>query len=119
MAPKRISDMARPALPGEETKVADETRSLTRLIPRYHVVLLDDNDHTYEYVIEMLVKLFRHGAEAAFRMACEVDRDGRSIVYTTNREQAEFKRGQIHGYGADWRLPRSKGSMSADIEPAD
>lgn len=112
-------DMARPALPDEKIEVDDETRSLTQVIPRYHVVLLDDNDHTYEYVIEMLVRLFRHGAEVAFRMACEVDRNGRSIVYTTNREQAEFKREQIHGYGADWRLPRSKGSMSADIEPAD
>jgi len=111
--------MARPALPGEEIEVDDETRELTQFIPRYHVVLLDDSDHTYQYVIEMLVRLFRHSAEAAFRMACEVDRYGRSIVYTTNREQAEFRRGQIHGYGADWRLPRSKGSMSADIEPAD
>ena len=52
-------------------------------------------------------------------MAQEVDRQGRSIVYTTNKEQAEFKRSQIHSYGADWRLPRSKGSMSAAVEKAD
>ena len=28
------------------------------LVPLYHVVLLDDNDHTYDYVIEMLQKIF-------------------------------------------------------------
>ena len=101
------------------TEEAVDSQALSKLIPRFHVVLLDDNDHTYEYVVEMLCKLFCHPRTTAWRMAREVDSQGRSIVYTTNREQAEFKRGQIHGYGADWRLPRSKGSMSAAVEPAE
>jgi ATP-dependent Clp protease adaptor protein ClpS len=57
------------------------------------------------------------GAEA-FRHAVEVDTTGRTIVITCEMSQAEFARDQIHAYGADWRLPRSKGSMSAVIEPA-
>jgi hypothetical protein len=28
--------------------------------PPYHVILWNDDDHTYEYVIEMLKKLFAH-----------------------------------------------------------
>lgn len=88
-------------------------------IPRYNVVLLDDDDHTYEYVIEMLRKLFGHSHETAFQMACEVDNAGRVIVDTTSKERAELKRDQIHAYGADWRIPRCKGSMSAIIEPAE
>lgn len=115
--------MAKTAPPKEKRKTRektrDETRDLTQLIPRYHVVLLDDQDHTYEYVIEMLTRLFRHSVHTAFRMAREVDKRGRSIVFTTSREQAEHRRSQIQGYGADWRLPRSKGSMSATIEPAE
>ena len=87
--------------------------------PLWHVVLLDDDDHTYEYVIEMLQALFYHDLEVAYRMACEVDAEGRVIVDTTTRERAELKRDQIHGYGADPRLERSKGSMSAVIEPAE
>jgi ATP-dependent Clp protease adaptor protein ClpS len=39
-------------------------------------------------------------------------------VITCERPQAEFARDQIRAYGADRRLPRSKGSMSALIEPA-
>lgn len=101
------------------TKEDVDSEALSKLIPRYHVVLLDDNDHTYEYVVEMLTKLFRHSRTMAWRMAREVDNQGRSIVYTTNREQAELKQGQIHDYGADWRLPRSKGAMSALVEPAE
>jgi ATP-dependent Clp protease adaptor protein ClpS len=86
--------------------------------PPYNVILLDDNDHTYDYVIEMLQKLFGHAKERAFQMAKEVDTTGRVIVETTTLERAELKRDQIHAYGADWRLERSKGSMSAKIEPA-
>lgn len=89
------------------------------LIPRYHVILLDDNDHTYEYVIEMLMKVFGHSRELAYSMATEVDRAGRVIVDTTTKERAELKRDQIHSYGADWRIEHCRGSMSAIVEPAE
>jgi len=90
-----------------------------QLAPRFHVVLLNDNDHTYQYVIEMLGAIFCLSAEAAFRHAVEVDTTGRTIVITCERVQAEFGRDQIQSYGADPRMPASKGSMSAVIEPAE
>ena len=89
-----------------------------QLVPLYHVVLLDDNDHTYDYVIEMLQKLFIFTLEEAFRHAQEVDTCGRTILITCELPQAEFARDQIHAFGADPRLSRSKGSMSAVVEPA-
>jgi len=100
-----------------ENKVDGET--LNDFIPRYHVVLLDDEYHTYEYVVEMLMRLFRHDREMCWKMASDIDQQGRSIVFTTNKEQAEHKRSQIQSYGADKRLARSKGSMSAIVEKAD
>jgi ATP-dependent Clp protease adaptor protein ClpS len=90
-----------------------------RLEPDWHVVLWDDQDHSYEYVIEMLGKLFGYGLDRAFSMASEVDRSGRCRVWTGSLEKAEFKRDQIHGYGADWRIPRCRGSMSATLERAE
>jgi ATP-dependent Clp protease adaptor protein ClpS len=86
--------------------------------PPYHVILLNDDDHTYEYVILMLGQLFGHQPERAFLMAKEVDTSGRVIVDTTTMERAELKRDQIHAFGPDPRLPRCQGSMSATIEPA-
>lgn len=86
--------------------------------PLFHVVLLDDDDHSYDYVIEMLQQLFLLSSTDAFRRAVEVDTFGRTIVITCERPQAEFGRDQIHAYGPDERLPRSKGSMSAILEPA-
>jgi ATP-dependent Clp protease adaptor protein ClpS len=100
-------------------QVVPETVEKVRLAPRYHVVLLDDDDHTYEYVIEMLGKIFGYGVEKAYGMAKEVDSTGRVIVFTGGLERAEVKRDAIHGYGADRRIPRCKGSMSAILEPAD
>lgn len=108
-------------LPEKKTKKkqTNKTRKVPKLIPRYNVVLLDDNDHTYDYVVEMLMKLFGHSQAKAFKMACIVDFTGRVIVDTTSKERAEVKRDQIHAYGADWRIPHCKGSMSAIIEPAE
>lgn len=105
--------MAHPSAP-PDTEILDREQ----LAPLYRVVLLDDNDHTYDYVIEMLQKIFIFTLDQAYRHAEEVDRAGRTVLITCELAQAEFARDQIHGYGPDWRLPRSKGSMSAVVEPA-
>ncbi len=84
----------------------------------YHVVLLDDDEHTYDYVVEMLQKLFVMAKEMAFQHAVEVDDTGKTIVITCELPEAEFARDQIHAYGADPRMPKSKGSMSAILIPA-
>jgi ATP-dependent Clp protease adaptor protein ClpS len=87
--------------------------------PLYRVVLLDDDEHTYEYVVEMLCTIFFLSAEMAYKHACEVDAMGRVVVIVCEREQAEFGRDQIHAYGADPRMAVSKGSMSAVVEPVE
>jgi ATP-dependent Clp protease adaptor protein ClpS len=90
----------------------------TEGLPPYNVVLLDDDDHSYEYVILMLKKVFGHPIAKGFEMAQEVDSTGRVVVATTNLEQAELKRDQIQAFGPDPLIPRCRGSMSATVEPA-
>ena len=84
--------------------------------PRYHVVLWNDDDHTYRYVITMLTELFGYPAEKGYQLAEEVDTQGRVIVMTTTREHAELKRDQIHAYGKDATIDHCKGSMWATVE---
>ncbi len=86
--------------------------------PPYHVLLLDDDEHTYEYVVGMLRKLFGFSPERSYQLAEQVDEGGRVVLDTTTLERAEFKRDQIHAFGRDWRIERCVGSMSATIEPA-
>lgn len=91
---------------------------LDQKAPLYRVVLLDDDDHTYDYVIEMLQKIFVFSNEQALEHAQEVDAKGRTTLIVCELPEAEFGRDQVHAYGPDWRLDRSKGSMSAIVEPA-
>jgi ATP-dependent Clp protease adaptor protein ClpS len=86
--------------------------------PRYHVILWDDPNHTYDYVIEMMCDLFRVTIEKAYVIAKEVDTQGRAICLTTTKEHAELKRDQIRAFGKDFRSRSSTGSMAASIEPA-
>ncbi len=88
-----------------------------RKLPPYHVVLLDDDDHTYAYVIEMLVALFGYSTTRAYVTAEELDTRGRVILLTTTKEHAELKRDQVHSYGPDHRIESCAGSMAARIEP--
>src|SRR6516165_2072654 len=99
-----------------DVEVEEEVK--TRRIPPYNVVLLNDDDHSFDYVIAMLQKLFGYPPEKGYLMAVEVHTKGRVIVMTTALELAELKRDQIHAFGPDPLIPRCKGSMSATIEPA-
>ena len=101
------------------TKPKGSKKKKPKQLPPYNVVLLDDDDHSYEYVIEMLQVLFSHPIERGFQMAKEVDSNGRVIVLTTHKEKAELKRDQIHAYGTDPRVATCQGSMSALVEPAE
>lgn len=85
--------------------------------PRYHVVLWDDPEHTWEYVIAMMQNLFYLSPTQGRKIADEVDRTGRAICMTTTMELAELKRDQIRAFGMDPHSKKSTGSMSASIEP--
>src|SRR5262245_44834475 len=100
------------------SKPAPKRRRKSKKLPPFNVILLDDNDHNYEYVIEMLRSILEHTEEKGYQMAKEVDKSVRFIGYTAHRELAELKREQIHAWGTDWRIATCRGSMSSVIEPA-
>lgn len=102
------------AAPARE--VAAERRRKPKRQPRYHVVLWNDDYHTYTYVVQMMQELFGHPPEKGFQIARQVDTQGRAIVLTTTREHAELKRDQIHAFGKDAEIKSCQGSMWATIE---
>ena len=83
----------------------------------WNVILLDDDDHSYEYVIRMMMELFHKPMERAYEMAKEVDATGRVICTTTHKELAELKQEQVHSFGKDGLIASCKGAMSAVLEP--
>jgi ATP-dependent Clp protease adaptor protein ClpS len=108
-----------PAAVATQTQPAQKPKTQQPTLPPYNVVLMDDDDHTYEYVIQMLRRVFGHPEQRGFQLAKVVDKQGRAIVLTTHKELAELKRDQVLSFGADPRIAASRGSMTAVIEPAE
>src|SRR3954469_3524567 len=97
-------------------KTDAETRS--KRLPPYNVVILNDEEHTFDYVIELLTKLFAHPLKAAVELTWRIHLTGRAVVYTTHKEKAELKRDQVLAYGPDPRMSSSVGPLGCYIEPA-
>jgi len=115
-------DETEPAEPVVTTQTAPRQKAVasteTRRQPPYHVVILNDEEHSFPYVIELLMKLFGHPLTTAEELTLRIHTTGRAIVYTTHREKAELKRDQVLAYGPDPRMSISKGPLGCYIEPA-
>jgi len=86
--------------------------------PPYNVILLNDDDHTVEYVVTLCQTIFGYPVERGLEIAAEVHFKKRCILWTGSLELAELKQEQIHSLGKDDRVKHCQGSMSAVLEPA-
>ncbi len=103
--------------PTPSTRVIEDTdRELDR---PYHLVLLDDDSHTYPYVVAMVGAIFGYSREKGFAIACVVDSQGQAILMTGPRDEVELKQQLVHAFGPDPFMEQCAGSMTAIIEPAD
>lgn len=70
-------------------------------LPPYAVVVLNDDEHTFAYVIETFMKVLGYDQSRSFQLANEIHVHGRAIVWTGPKEVAELKRDQIRSAGPD------------------
>ena len=94
-----------------ETLVLPEKkrRKKKRRAPRYHVVLWNDDDHTFDYVVVMLKAIFGYPPMRGLQFAKEVHFHGKAIIFTSSLKQAERKRDQILSFGPDPFMPEGHG----------
>lgn len=115
-----------PAAPPKQPTVAPQKpRAMPQtappaLEPPWHVILLDDQFHSFQYVVVMLNEIFGHPPKLGLRMAEEVNEKGRVIVATVHKELAELRKQQIEEFGPDSGEKSEAGqcSMRAQIEPS-
>lgn len=69
--------------------------------PLYVVVIHNDNDHTFAYVIELLQKVFGYSLERCVELAKEVHDTERAAVWMGQKEIAELKLEQLQSGGPD------------------
>jgi ATP-dependent Clp protease adaptor protein ClpS len=99
-------------------KARTDPKTRTRRQPPYNVIVLNDEEHTFDYVIEMLAKIFGHSLMIAETLTWRIHNTGRAIVLTKHKELAELKREQVLAYGPDPRMSISNGPLDCYIEPA-
>jgi len=99
------------------TATVPEQETVTKRQPPYNVILHNDDDHSFEYVIGMLQQLFSYPQEKGHKLAHQVDDNGFAVILTTSKEHAEFKQEQVHAFGPDKTIVRCKGSITYSIEP--
>lgn len=102
-----------------QTQTETQSRPQTKQPWLWNVVLLNDDDHTVEYVMQLSKDLFGHPPERGLLIAKKVNDNGRAVLLTTHKEHAELKRDQIHAFGEDKWSDSAVGAMSAIIEPAE
>jgi ATP-dependent Clp protease adaptor protein ClpS len=69
--------------------------------PPYAVVIFNDPDHTFAYVIEVLQRVFGYDLTKAMELTLEAHESDRATVWSGPLETAEFKRDRIRGFGPD------------------
>lgn len=95
------------------TTVEPEVEDHTALAPQWKVLLLDDDTTTFEFVIWLLMTLFRKPRLEAIELTWEIHESGAALVAVTNLERAELYVEQVRA------LARPRGfPLTAEIEPA-
>jgi ATP-dependent Clp protease adaptor protein ClpS len=101
--------------PTTAPRTDEETR--TRQVPPYNVILLNDDHHSMEFVIEVLRKVFGYPQEKSFGLMMEAHKTGRAVIWTGPKEVAELKGEQIDTHH-EKRPGRDLGPLGYRIEPA-
>jgi ATP-dependent Clp protease adaptor protein ClpS len=89
----------------------------TRFLPPYNVILLNDDFHTFDFVIQVLRKVLGCTAQRAILLTSEAHTKGRAIVWTGAKEVAELKLDQVCSCH-ETRGTTKLGPLSCLLEPA-
>lgn len=89
-----------------DTQTQTETR--TDLDTPWNVVVWDDPVNLMNYVVYVLQKVFGYNRSLATKLMLEVHNQGKSLVATEEREQAELHLHQLHTYGLQATLRRAE-----------
>src|SRR5262245_28972888 len=95
-----------------------EERTRPRLLPPYHVILENDEYHSFEFVVLVLCRALGYSVEKSYQYVLETHNSGQSAVWTGSKEVAELKLEQIRTFHEDRDDGRKLGPLSCRIEPA-
>lgn len=106
-------------LPHVTVRPETEETTRTRRLPPYHVILENDEDHSFEFVEDVLCKVLGCGSQRAVLLAMEAHTRGRAVIWTGPKEVAELKLEQMQSFHEIRAHDQKKlGALGCYIEPA-
>ncbi|QEL21095.1 ATP-dependent Clp protease adaptor ClpS [Limnoglobus roseus] len=106
---------ARTRPPRYEVWVSPDERSARR-DGDYVVVLFDDDEHSFAFVIEALVSVCGLSERVARHLANVVDQSGRAVIHAGTAEDCEEKRAGVEACGPGPRMTGSVKPLRAEVE---
>ena len=104
--------------PAVTTIAPENEMTKPQRLPPYAVVVLNDEHHSFEYVIETFVKVFGYTRERACVLTVDIHNNDQGIVWSGPKEVAELKRDQIRSAGPDFYAEKNiKTPLVVLIEP--
>src|SRR4051812_9363037 len=94
-----------------------ETESRSKLLPPYHVIIENDDDHSQLFVVMVLRKVFGYDDTKAGELMMTAHTAGEAVVWTGPKEVAELKLDQLRTFH-EKRDERDLGPLGCRIEPA-
>lgn len=82
----------------EQTTVITEAETDTDLDQPWNVIVYDDPVNLMSFVTLVLRRIFGYSEEKATALMLEVHKGGKSVVWTGNREKAEFYVQQLQSH---------------------
>jgi ATP-dependent Clp protease adaptor protein ClpS len=83
---------------------------------RFDLVLLNDDTHSFEYVIAVLRRGFGLSYSQALALARDIDAGERGVVFTGTRCEVERMREWVLARGPDPAVPTSTGPLQVLVE---
>jgi ATP-dependent Clp protease adaptor protein ClpS len=101
------------------TKPKSDEKTRTRRVPPFNVILENDDHHSFEFVVGVLIKALGYTQERAFKLTNQAHTSGRAVVWTGTKEVAELKVDQIRTFHEIRDSDGAKlGPLDCTIEPA-
>jgi ATP-dependent Clp protease adaptor protein ClpS len=101
------------------TKPKEREKTSTRRFPPYHVILENDDYHTFDFVVDVLRKVLGCPLERALQLTLQAHTSGRAIIWTGPKEVAELKVEQVQTFHQIHPETGAKlGPLGCTLEPA-
>lgn len=84
------------------------------LCRQWHVIFVNDDYHSMQFVVSVIMKIFKQTLEEATQRMIEVHETGASIITTCPKERAELYLEQVATIKEG-----EKGAVDCKIEPAE